>query len=109
VAAYLHLAECLANDESLGGEAFNFSTETPKSVLEMVQAILSAMGSTLKPDIRSTARHEIRHQLLCSRKARERLGWRPSYDFNTALMETVAWYRCYFNQSEHAPTVAEVA
>jgi len=109
VAAYLHLAECLAKDESLSGEAFNFSTETPKSALEMVQAILDTMGSTLKPDIRSTARHEIRHQLLCSRKARERLGWRPSYDFNTALVETVAWYRCYFNQRELTPVEAEAA
>ena len=39
-AAYLHLAEQLATRPDLTGEVFNFSTETPLSVLTLVERIL---------------------------------------------------------------------
>lgn len=107
VAAYLHLAECLAKDDTLRGEAFNFSTETPRSVLDVVQTILTVMGSSLKPDIRNTTHHEIRQQFLSANKARQRLGWRPTVEFGQAIAETVQWYRHYFSHSEDTqPAIA---
>ena len=45
-AAYLHLAEKLASDRSLAGEAFNFSNESPITVSDVVTRILEAMGSS---------------------------------------------------------------
>ena len=54
-AAYLHLAECMARDPEVCGHAFNFSTETPMTVLEMTHRILDQMGSPLEPDIRNEA------------------------------------------------------
>ena len=41
------------------GEAFNFSTETPLSVLELVALLQTAAGTDLEPDVRGTPRHEI--------------------------------------------------
>jgi CDP-glucose 4,6-dehydratase len=97
-AAYLHLAERLAADPSLRGEAFNFSTESQVTVLELVRRILGAMGSSLEPDIRSEASNEIRHQFLSARKARERLGWTPSFTLSEGLERTVAWYRAFLEE-----------
>jgi CDP-glucose 4,6-dehydratase len=94
---YMLLAERLAGDRSLAGEAFNFSTETPVTVIEMVQRILRRMGSPLDPDIRGEAAHEIPQQYLSARKARERLGWAPRFAVDDGLERTIEWYSRYFN------------
>jgi CDP-glucose 4,6-dehydratase len=90
--AYLLLARRLAEAEALRGEAFNFSTEAPTSVLELVERILGLMGSTLVPDVRNEATNEIPQQFLSAAKARERLGWRPRYTMDEGLGRTIRWY-----------------
>lgn len=67
--AHLLLAERLAGDPSLRGEAFNFSHEVEINVLRLVTGILTMMGSGLKPVIASTAKAEIAHMRLNSTKA----------------------------------------
>lgn len=91
-AAYLMLAEKLAGDPSLRGEAFNFSNETQVTVLELVEKLLDQMGSHLTPDVRNEASHEIKHQSLSAAKARDRLGWRPLFTLDEGLRKTVPWY-----------------
>ncbi len=93
VDAYLHLAEALARDSSLAGEAFNFSTGEPRSVVDVVAAIGKAMNSPLQPEIRNEASNEIREQFLDSNKAKERLGWRARFGFDDGLTRTIDWYR----------------
>lgn len=94
-AAYLHLAEKMAENPALAGEAFNFSNEIQLTVLELVGQILAVMGSDLKPDIQATAKNEILHQYLSAEKARRMLDWKPAYTLDTALASTVTWYREY--------------
>ena len=91
--AYLLLAERLAEDPALRGEAFNFSNETPVPVLELVRRLLALLGSSLEPDIRGEATHEIRHQYLSAAKARRVLGWAPRFTLEQGLASTVEWYR----------------
>lgn len=93
VLAYLRLAEALADDPALAGEAFNFSTERPLSVLELVALLQDAAGTGLEPVVLGTASHEIDHQYLSAEKARRVLGWQPRYTLEDALAETVGWYR----------------
>ncbi len=90
------LAECLAQDAALAGEAFNFSYELRLTVLEVTAKILAAMGSVLEPDVRNEAKHEIQDQCLNSAKARAVLGWNPSHTLESGIERTVAWYREYF-------------
>ena len=90
--AYLRLAEAMATDPSHLGEAYNFSTERPLSVLELVAYIQTAAGTNLVPDVRDTAGHEIDAQHLSARKAKTRLGWQPNHTVEDALIETVRWY-----------------
>ena len=95
VRAYLQLAECL-EDEFVRGEAFNFSNEQPVTVLELVAKIQRLMDSDhIEPEIRNTAWGEIPDQHLSSAKARGVLGWKPQYDIETGLKETIEWYRAY--------------
>jgi CDP-glucose 4,6-dehydratase len=95
-AAYMLLAERMAADRSMAGEAFNFSNEMQIPVLGLVERILRTMGSSLTPDVRNEARNEIRHQYLSATKARTRLNWAPSFTLDEGLAHTIDWYREYF-------------
>jgi CDP-glucose 4,6-dehydratase len=90
---YLELAEALAIRTDLAGEAFNFSTEVPLTVREVVGRMQEAAGTSLVPDVRATATGEISHQYLSAEKARAVLGWKPAFTFEEGLDRTVAWYR----------------
>lgn len=93
-AAYMLLAEKLAADpEGLRGHAFNFSNEIQITVLDLVGRILARMDSSLEPDVRNEASNEIRHQYLSAEKARRMLDWSPLYTLDSALDETITWYR----------------
>jgi CDP-glucose 4,6-dehydratase len=92
-AGYILLAEALAQNPDLRGEAFNFSNEIQVTVLELVERILALMGSDLRPDIRREASNEIIHQYLSAEKARRVLGWQPLFSLEAGLQRTIAWYR----------------
>jgi CDP-glucose 4,6-dehydratase len=98
-AAYMLLAERMAGDPSLTGEAFNFSNEIQISVLSLVERILRAMGSTLEPEVRNEATNEIRHQYLSAAKARARLDWVPSFTLDEGLARTIRWYGDHLRES----------
>ena len=91
-AAYLMLAERLAGDRKLRGEAFNFSNETPVTVLDLVTRILRLMGSSLTPDVRNDATYEIPNQTLSAQKARRVLGWSAAFSLDEGLRRTIDWY-----------------
>jgi CDP-glucose 4,6-dehydratase len=95
-AAYMLLAERLAVDPTLAGQAFNFSNEIQVTVNEMVARVLQRMGSTLEPDVRNEASNEIRHQYLSASKARARLGWSPIFTLESGLDRTISWYQDFF-------------
>src|SRR5205823_12202826 len=84
-AAYMLLAERLAANPTLAGEAFNFSNEIQVTVCELVDRILAAMHATVEPDVRNEANHEILHQYLSAEKARRVLGWSPLFNLDTSL------------------------
>lgn len=90
--AYKFLAEKMLSGD-LGGQSFNFSNELQITVLELVEKVLSLMGSDLRPEILGEAVNEIPHQYLSAARAREVLGWNPAYTLEQGLEETIAWYR----------------
>jgi CDP-glucose 4,6-dehydratase len=92
-AANLVLAERLSHDNTLSGQAFNFSNESQLTVSELVDRILKLMKSELEPDVRNEAVNEIREQYLDATKAREVLGWKPLFTLDDGLRQTIDWYR----------------
>ena len=97
-AAYMMLAEKLAKNPELRGEAFNFSNELQVTVLELTHKILAQMGSDLLPDVRNEASNEIKHQYLSAAKARRLLNWEPLYTLDGALQQTIQWYTDFLSK-----------
>ena len=92
--AYLLLAERLAADPALAGEAFNFGLEMRPTMLELTRKVLKMMGrDDLEPIVQNVASAEIREQYLDAGKARERLGWAPKCGMDEGLRRTIEWYR----------------
>jgi CDP-glucose 4,6-dehydratase len=96
-AAYIALAEALAAQPQLRGEAFNFSYENPQSVNDIVTKILNLMGSTFLPEVLNETNNEILAQSLDAHKARQVLNWAPEFGYEEGLQKTIAWYREYFH------------
>jgi CDP-glucose 4,6-dehydratase len=96
-AAYMVLAEKLAENPGLRGEAFNFSNELQVTVLDIVNHVLGIMESRLTPQILGEATNEIRHQYLSAAKARKMLGWAPLFTLDEGLQKTVDWYRQFLS------------
>jgi CDP-glucose 4,6-dehydratase len=99
-AAYLLLAERLAQNPALAGEAFNFSNESPIDVFGLVRMILAAIGSSLEPVVLNQASNEIPEQFLSAEKARTQLGWRPLHTLQDGLRKTIAWYERYLHDGQ---------
>lgn len=99
--AYMLVAERLAADRKLAGEAFNFSNEVRIPVKELTARLLGLMGSDLVPDILDVARGEIPKQYLSSERARHELAWKPRYDLDEGLRRTIAWYRAFLARRDH--------
>ncbi|AIW29020.1 MULTISPECIES: GDP-mannose 4,6-dehydratase [Bacillus] len=97
VEAYLLLAEKM-EELNLAGEAFNFSNEIQLTVLELVEKILKAMDSDLKPKVLNQGSHEIKHQYLSAEKARKLLNWTPAHTIDEGLEKTIKWYKAFFQK-----------
>lgn len=101
--AYMLLAEKLAGERTLAGEAFNFGLEMRPTMLELTHKVLQMMGRPdLEPVVQNIASAEIREQYLDAGKARERLGWAPRHGMDAGLRRTIDWYREYM-ASDIAP------
>jgi CDP-glucose 4,6-dehydratase len=96
--AYMTLAKKM-DDASIVGECFNFSTDQPFNVLEIVDLILEVMDrKDLQPIILNQANNEIPEQHLSSAKARKDLGWETKFGVKVGMQETVQWYRDFFGK-----------
>jgi len=105
--AYLQVAESLAADQALAGEAFNFGLDVKLTVLELTARILELMGRTdLEPIVQNGASFEVREHYLSSVKARTMLGWKPRYTLGEGLDETIHWYTDYFDTRVTSPRLA---
>jgi len=96
VEGYLTLAE---NIEKVKGEAFNFSSAQPISVLDLVNKMIMIMGKPITPKILGKAQGEINIQYLANEKARDLLNWKPKHNLEEGLKKTIDWYNKYLTNS----------
>ncbi len=95
VNAYMLLGEGL-DKNGISGQAFNFGTGQPITVLELVKKIIEASGKKdAKIKILGEAKYEIKRQYLDSEKAKKILGWQPKYALEAGLKETYEWYESH--------------
>ena len=97
VSAYLTLGEQTDKPE-FAGQGFNFSDESPLTVMQIYKAICEAAGwKDTEPLILNAASSEIQDQYLDSMKAHNVLGWRASVTLEDGLKRSFDWYRNFFN------------
>ena len=96
---YLLLAESI--DETKG-QAFNFGSNEPVQILDLVNKIIELMGKTdkLSPQImlQTKIQREINTQYLSAEKIQTCLGWKAEIDLTNGLQQTIKWYNEYFQQ-----------
>jgi CDP-glucose 4,6-dehydratase len=93
VDGFLRLAE-MAGNEGVAGEAFNFSDESPRSVMDIYTAVCKAVGAgEVEPRVLDAAVGEIKDQYLDAGKARDVLGWDAAVTLDDGLARTVPWYQ----------------
>lgn len=96
LSGYLLLASRMTRDGSSHAEAWNFgpATADAATVGEIADRVLA--GWTDRPWQRLAEErppHETEVLRLDCEKARQRLGWRPTWGLDRALEATVSWYR----------------
>lgn len=95
VSGYLVLAEKI-DEPGVRGEAFNFGTQHPVSVLALFEKIVKIYGKPhIKPKILGTAKNEIDEQYLAIDKAKKILNWKPKFNLEAGLKLTIDWYKEY--------------
>ena len=97
-AAYMLLAEKIANQPQIQGQAFNFSNELQLTVSQIVQKILALMDSNLQAVIQNDVSNEIPNQYLSAEKARSELDWSPLFTLDQGLEKTIAWYKDFLGR-----------
>jgi dTDP-glucose 4,6-dehydratase len=93
------------------GETYNVGSGVEKSIAEIADAVLDALGKpeSLKEIVPDRPGHDRRY-LLDSSKLREELGWRDEIGFEAGLAETVQWYadnRAWWEPLKDRAPVAE--
>ncbi len=94
VADHGKVIEKLMWEPEVEGEVFNLGSGREVSVLEMAGTILKVLG---KPDslinfVADRPGHVVRHAVNTN-KLRKKLNWRPGFDFDQAIIETIKWYQ----------------
>lgn len=100
VNAYLTLAENL-DKKNVKGEAFNFGSNSPIKVLDLVKKVIEISGKNLKPIIegKGKLKGEISEQYLSNGKAKKILNWEPKTSLETGLEKTIKWYEEFFSKT----------
>lgn len=93
VGAYIALAENVHRNDVVG-RGFNFSDESPLSVMQIYTACCEAAGKPgLAPLILNKAQGEIKDQYLDATLARSALNWSAKVKLKDGLSKTFSWYR----------------
>lgn len=94
---WLHVIDhCAAIDlvlhEGGSGEVYNIGGHNEKTNLEVVKTIIRALGKSeeLIEFVEDRLGHDKRYAIDPSKL--EQLGWKPTYNFDTGIAQTIEWY-----------------
>jgi CDP-glucose 4,6-dehydratase len=104
LSGYLTLAEKLLSADAHGYcEGWNFGPNPgdTHSVRKLVEGLIKhwGSGSWVSAEEKNAPREAVLLRLSIE-KAEKRLGWRPRWDLDRTLSETVAWYKAFAKDSK---------
>jgi CDP-glucose 4,6-dehydratase len=100
---YLLLAQNLWQHPEEFSESWNFGPDERET--KSVAAVLDRVRELWAADIRwrvddGSHPHEAQYLKLDCTKARTKLGWKPQWNFDSALEATIQWYKAYQSRQE---------
>ncbi len=115
---WIHVRDhCEAIDKILTagrvGQTYNVGTRVEKSIMEIADTILDALGKpeSLKKIVPDRPGHDRRYLLNCA-KIQAELSWSPRIDFDQGILDTVKWYadnRAWWEPLRKKAPVAEAS
>ena len=94
---WLHVHDhCVAIDlvmhEGVNGEVYNIGGHNERTNLEVVKTIINTIGKSedLMEFVEDRLGHDKRYAIDPSKL--EKLGWKPIYNFETGIAQTIQWY-----------------
>ncbi|MGE3272053.1 MAG: SDR family oxidoreductase [Chloroflexota bacterium] len=82
-----------AEAPGVGGEVFNVACGQRYTLLDLVAALNTILGTNVHPTFGPDRPGDVKHSLADISKARQMLGYEPSATFEEGLERTVAWGR----------------
>ena len=87
-----NLKACLAPSEA-AGEAFNIGAGGRVFLIDVYNDLCAVLGKDIEPIFGPPRKGDIRDSNADISKAREMLGYDPSYDFKAGMELAIAWYK----------------
>lgn len=94
---WLHVTDhcaaiCLVMHEGVNGEVYNIGGHNERTNLEVVKTIIKALGKSeqLIEFVKDRLGHDKRYAIDPTKL--EKLGWKPTYTFDTGIAQTIRWY-----------------
>ncbi|WP_077358722.1 dTDP-glucose 4,6-dehydratase [Virgibacillus halodenitrificans] len=94
---WLHVIDhCAAIDlvlhEGIDGEVYNVGGHNERTNLEVVKSIIETLGKSedLIEYVKDRLGHDKRYAIDPTKL--EKLGWKPTYTFDTGIAQTIQWY-----------------
>lgn len=80
-------------DKGKSGQIYNISSGEEISNIHLVEKILNILDKShnMIEFVDDRPGHDKRYSINCS-KIKNKIGWKPKYDFNSALEPTITWY-----------------
>jgi nucleoside-diphosphate-sugar epimerase len=82
-----------AETPGVAGDVFNIASEGSLTINTLVRTINEVLGAALEPSYEPPRPGDILRSAADIERARERLNFRPLYDFRRGLELTIAWYK----------------
>ena len=89
-----NLRACKAPSEA-AGEAYNIGAGGRLYLIDMYEQLCKALGVVVEPEFGPPRAGDVRDSNADISKARKRLGYDPSYDFEKGIGLAIDWYREY--------------
>lgn len=87
-----NLKACLADSES-AGEAFNIAYGGREYLIDVYETLCKALGKEIAPNFGPDRAGDIKHSNADISKAKNLLGYSPSYSFEDGIKLAIDWYK----------------
>jgi CDP-glucose 4,6-dehydratase len=86
----------LVDRNFVGGWNFGPEPQSARTVREVANCIGGLWGQKIiMPEKKVPGPHEAKYLMLSIEKS-QRAGWSPRWDFNTAIKNTISWYKAFY-------------